>query len=190
MSLPVTVEFLLAFMIPGAITLIALGIVQPEASRFLLSLFWSDSASGAVVLGASSLIAGAIVDLIARITLTPLFLLLARLLRQKDKFDFPGDYLSSITKDDLGVFSALVQTTFFYERLSKNSFLSTALLAFCRIFYFHESSPKVCGTEIALLVVTLLLWFAAYQGQKYTASAVRGFYRGRAGLFDPYGRKL
>jgi hypothetical protein len=171
----VTPELLMLLVIPGFLGLLAVGNIYPYLSitMFLQSL----SIPGLIILATLSFIIGAIIDIIAISILTRLYLNIGKLLKQHSRFLLPN-YVSVLSKDNIEVFRFLVDKTYLYERLCKNTFLAALILIISRILFVYEKPPTFRSTDIILVLLAIALAFASYQGQKYTADAVRGFYEG------------
>lgn len=135
------------------------------------------SATVGTVLGLLIFSAGAITDILRSILIDPL---LGMYLEWKagDEYKLPEDYLSRVNKDNLEVFTTLVDRTHVYYRLAANGCLALIFIL-GSIIYMH--SFKEWLLEICIGILVLLFLVAAYHTKKHSNWTMVQFYKSERG---------
>ena len=157
MKFELTLYTILVFVVPGALALAAFAFLIPALASAFLAALSAPSASLGILLLSLSFAIGALVDSVRTILLDSLALKLC-------KYPIPADYLSEVTKDNIGVFQLVLERTQEYYRFNANSTLA--------LLFAEVSFVLARGLDWVLLPASalLLLLFVSAVNAKNSAN--------------------
>ena len=187
MSFQITVTILLAFFVPGVISLGGVRALSPTLNAFVNTFMAAPSTQGGMTLLAASFVLGVLVDTL-RVGLMDRWIekrlapSLDRWERREDKTKFPAaelssapSYLRSLTSSNLPVFLTLIEKTHDYYRLAANTFVSLAVVSTVQATSYGLSSPLATTKLVGLVMLAAGVLLAAVRNHQSSKWAMREF---------------